>query len=101
MKLLLVAGVLALPACSVLYNPNNVPDPVIDAAIDVAIDAEIDAPTDVAIDMPADSPFDAPMLTLTTASPAIATEGTGSGNSRPQLIIVSGTNLIGPTFTST
>lgn len=103
MKLLLVAGVLALPACSILYNPNNLGDPpVVDAAIDAAIDtpdAQIDAPADAAIDMPTDSPFDAPMLTLTTASPALATEGTGSGNSRPQLIIVSGTNLIGPTFT--
>lgn len=101
-KLLQVAGVLALPACSILYNPNNVADPVIDAAIDVAIDtpdAEIDAPADAAIDMPTDSPFDAPMLTLTTASPALATEGVGSGNSRPQLIIVSGTNLVSPTFT--
>jgi hypothetical protein len=102
-KLLLVAGVLALPACSILYNPNNLGDPpAIDAAIDAAIDtpdAEIDAPADAAIDMPTDSPFDAPMLTLTTASPAFATEGVGSGNSRPQLIIVSGTNLVSPTFT--
>ena len=102
MKLLQVAGVLALPACSILYNPNNVADPVIDAAIDAAVDtvdAEIDAPADAAIDMPTDSPFDAPMLTLTTASPALAIEGVGSGNSRPQLIILTGTNLVSPTFT--
>ncbi|MBL9019894.1 MAG: hypothetical protein JNL83_37260, partial [Myxococcales bacterium] len=47
MKLLLVAGVLALPACSILYNPNNVGDPVVpDAPSDVATDARADAAVD-------------------------------------------------------
>ncbi|CAN5867008.1 hypothetical protein BH11MYX3_BH11MYX3_25310 [soil metagenome] len=100
MKLLLVAGALALSACSVLYNPNNVADPPLpDAPTDVTIDMPIDVPADAPVDMAIDSPFDAPMLSLTTTSPSVVTEGTGSGNSRPLLVIISGTNLISPVFT--
>lgn len=107
MKLLLVAGVLALPACSILYNPNNLGDPAVpDAPIDSPIDAPDaapDAPTDAAVDappdMPTDAPPDAPQITLATAMPNLLDEGAGIGGSRPALVILTGTNFISPTFT--
>jgi len=99
-KLLLVAGVLALPACSILYNPNNVGDPVVpDAPSDVATDARADAAVDAPPDSPTDAPSDAPQITLASAQPNLLDEGAGMGGSRPALVILTGTNFLGPTFT--
>lgn len=104
MKLLLVAGVLAQSACSILYNPNNLGEPPApDAPIDVAVDAPPDMPTDTAIDAapdsPTDAPPDAPQISLTSAMPNLLNEGAGNGGSRPALVIITGTNFISPTFT--
>jgi hypothetical protein len=102
-KLPLVAGVLALSACSILYNPNNLgdpqkPDAALDAPPDLPIDMPTDAPPDAPPDMPTDSPFDAPMLTVTSSTPATLVEGMGAGGSRAVVLVINGTNLIDPSI---
>src|SRR4051812_4784254 len=97
--------------CSLLYNPDNLPDRVadaphvdghadvaidqpvdvaidssIDSAIDSSIDSSVDAPVDVmidaAVDMMIDGPPDAPdPVTLTGYVPTTLYEGTGVGSS--------------------
>ena len=101
MKLPLVAGVLALSACSILYNPNNLGDPQApDAALDAPPDLPTDMPADVAIDappdLPTDAPPDAPLLAVASSTPGTVVEGTGAGGSRPLVLILNGTNLIDP-----
>src|SRR4051812_13522120 len=70
-----VVGAWALGACSILYNPNNLPDPKADAAPD--------APTVV----------DACQLGLEAAGPQVLFEGQGTGGSRPAILAISGRNI--------
>lgn len=94
MKRPAVAGLLAhLCACSILYNPNNVPDERIDASVnpgeDGGLDSAFDAPFDGLVDAPADAAIDAnpAALMITSVTSSTLVEGTGTG-SRPALVIV-------------
>jgi len=76
-----------LGACSILYNPDNLPDR--DAAV-------IDAPPPPPIDAPTDA--DPSQLTLTgfeTSAGGAIPEGTGAGGGRPALVILTGSSLVG------
>jgi hypothetical protein len=67
-------GVAACAACSLIYNPSNLP-----AAHDAAVDAEIIDPTNPEI---------------TSVAPAMIYEGQGDSGSRPALVVINGRNLI-------
>ena len=70
--LALVAPVLA--GCSLIYNPNNLPDPrVIDAAV---LDSNPCA------------------LVVDSVTPAVINEGQGDGGSAPALLVVHGNNIV-------
>lgn len=75
--------VLAVPlaACSIIYNPDNLP-PLLDATVDAAD-----------IDVPFDSNPD--LLEITGVTPATIDEGVGSGGSRPVVLTLNGTAIIG------
>jgi hypothetical protein len=78
---LLSFAISALAGCSIIYNPDNLP-PLMDAP-------EIDAP----IDTPFDSNPD--LLDITSVSPTMVLEGQGSGGSRPVVLALNGTAIIG------
>lgn len=95
----MVAGAsLLLSACSILYNPNNIDEGRVDAQradTNTPIDAptESDAPIDqMTIDeMPIDMMLDmGPQLDIEIGAvePAFLVEGTGSGGSRPALLVL-------------
>src|SRR5262249_54050143 len=65
----------ALAGCSLIYNPNNLPNQVIDAPVPVA-DAN-------------DS-----MLMLLDVQPAVINEGQGDGGSAPALFVIHGHNFV-------
>ncbi|HEX7835815.1 MAG TPA: hypothetical protein VF469_00050 [Kofleriaceae bacterium] len=75
MKRFLVAlGVPALAGCSLIYNPNNLPDPrIIDAAI---VDSNACA------------------LQIDSIAPLFINEGQGDGNSLPALLVLHGNNFV-------
>ena len=66
----------ALGGCSLLYNPSNIPMGTPDAA---------DAPI-------ADA--DPTMLVLNSAFPSVLYEGTGTGGSRPAVLVIEGAQLV-------
>ena len=77
-----------LAGCSLLYSPNNLPDPRIDAATPVDAAPPPDMPTDVNLDN----------LVLESVSPTTLLEGQGTGGSRPAVLVITGGN-IGPDAT--
>jgi hypothetical protein len=71
---LLALGVPALAGCSLIYNPNNLPDPrIIDAAI---VDSNACA------------------LQIDGISPQFIDEGQGDANSPPALLVLHGNNFV-------
>jgi hypothetical protein len=77
------ALVSTLAGCSLLYNPNNLPQPKVDAA--PVIDA---APADVPPDMATDANLDMP--SFTQIAPGTLLEGQGTGGSRPAILTIVG-----------
>ena len=78
----MVAG--SIRACSLLYNPSNLPTAPIDAEIvpDAMIDAEVVADADPS------------MIAITSVSPGIVNEGQGDGGSHPAMIVVEGMQFV-------
>lgn len=74
----------ALGGCSLIYNPNNLPEPQRDS--DVPIDAPIDAR--MVIDANPEA------LALTKLTPTVLVEGTGDGGSRRAILVVHGTQIV-------
>jgi hypothetical protein len=70
-------GLCTLAGCSLLYNPNNLPDPRVDAA----------PPPDAMIDS------DPTMPQITAFAPAELFEGQGTGGSRQAVLVISGRNF--------
>ncbi|MEZ4403269.1 MAG: hypothetical protein R3B06_24805 [Kofleriaceae bacterium] len=78
MPRLIVLAALAMPACTFLYNPDNLPEATDARAIDaVPIDA------------------DPSQLTLTGITPSTIDEGTGADDGRPALLLLAGASLVG------
>jgi hypothetical protein len=95
-RVLARVAVLGVSGCSLIYNPNNIPaidgKPPIDTArpLDGRPDAEIIADAN-----PAD-------LALTDVEPASIAEGTGDGSSRPEVLVIHGSQIVsGATVTVT
>lgn len=67
-----------LAGCSIIYNPDNLP-PLLDASI------------------PIDAPFDSnpDLLEITSVTPSSVFEGEGSGGSRPVILTLNGTAIVG------
>lgn len=74
-----LALVVGAGGCSIIYNPNNITKPV-DSAIDSPADASIDA--------------DPNNLKLTDARPLFLDEGQGDFGSRPEILVVQGSNFV-------
>ena len=72
LRVLLTATV-ALGGCSLIYNPNNLPE---------VADAAVDAPV-----------LDACLLELTSVGPTMVYEGQGDGGSRPAVLVIGGKNI--------
>jgi hypothetical protein len=74
MRWTLAAAAVALAGCSLIYNPNNLPDPrMIDAAV---VDTNPCA------------------LTLTDITPKVIDEGRGDLGAAPALLVVHGNNIV-------
>ncbi len=71
----------ALGGCSLIYNPNNIPEGRVDGAVDAPPDAEIVVDADPS------------MLMLSSVSPDVLTEGAGDGGSRYAVLVVNGMHL--------
>lgn len=69
-----------LAGCSLVYNPNNLPDPAIDAAVDAAPTPPVDA--------------NPSMLSVADLSPSMIEEGQGDFGSAPALVVVHGANIV-------
>jgi hypothetical protein len=70
-----------LAGCSIIYNPDNLPDPTDAMEIDVPIDAPFDSNPD--------------LLELTGVSPTSIDEGVGASGGRPAVIVLEGTAIVG------
>src|SRR3954471_18888765 len=72
--------------CSLIYNPSNIDKPMHDARMvdmeETVIDVERRADA-----MPRD-------LSITEAFPATVAEGSGTGGSRPALVVIKGHNFV-------
>jgi hypothetical protein len=87
----------ALAGCSLIYNPNNLPNPPVEAGIDAPIDAPpIDAPFDAPPDVPPGTVLDAneAMLTISDITPSAIDEGQGDAGSLPGVFVIRGHNIV-------
>ena len=75
-----VALASALGGCSLIYNPNNLPDSPDEAGVKHDAEVILDA--------------DPSKISLTSVAPAAIDEGAGVGGSRPALLNVTGTQIV-------
>jgi hypothetical protein len=81
-RMVLAVAPVALAGCSLLYNPNNLPDLAGEAGVDAAPDVEVIADANPVL------------LELDSVAPAMIYEGQGDGGGLPALIVLQGHQII-------
>ena len=77
-----------LAGCSLIYNPNNLPDPPVEAGIEGPI------PIDASIDASAVQDANDSLLSLSDIAPTTIDEGQGDGGSLPAVFVIRGHNIV-------